>query len=810
MKFRAKSQDELLANTRGHHTSFDRKLLDENILSYAFVALAGILLFLPSIPKFSTEYLGHPACDMNIAYRHYLTFGASSLRRGIIPEWNPYIFCGTPFLPSTCATLHQPLNAICFALFPLPLAANLLIVFHVAVLGLGICYWGRVLGFRPWISALAGILALGSSAVVGRVFAGHFTLLCSLAWTPWLFAAVHSAVRSHDRRVASVALFTALVLLGGHLQIAYYAFLLSIIIFVAANFEEVPKRNRWLHVKWRVLLLAVGGILGAALAAVELGPVLDALHLSARISTPDKAWVRRFSLPYENLLTLTFPNLWGAGLDYLGKWFWWEVSPFCGVSVLLLAVAALFSSQRDRKVLTVPVSVCIVSAMLAVASDLPVLDSLVRFLPGWTALRGHGKIFSFALLTLPLVAARGIDSVLEKDRRTTLALVVMGAILLGSALIVMTGLVDRSLLAYLSADKTLSDRLFGLSPFTADGQKLAVASAFRAALHTLCITCLLLGATYGTWRTLIPPLVAKRFLSLLCIGELAVLALPVANHHFPPKEIPELRQLAKLFESTQEHVRVELIPDGLVNASMSYRLSTPGGNDINVMEPYDTFLAAIDGKPSGEPHLHVRVEHESPLWDFAALRYLVIPSDQQVRAESGLRKAFELGNFVVWERPSALPYAWLVGDARWIANDEKSIREQLEHLATTRSQQVWLIGPKHELPQTTQADDQHVSATRVTLTKIILTPPSSGLVFVAEGYSPHWRARDAAGSPLQVYRANSAFMAIEVPNPTTVTLTYENPWFFWGRLLSTIAVVIFLAVVAYETRQHRRARQASH
>ncbi|MEM3486563.1 MAG: hypothetical protein QXI12_13200, partial [Candidatus Methanomethyliaceae archaeon] len=195
MRFRRTLRSKPLSEGNVTHPALKFGRDFRSALSYGIVCLFTLVVFAPSLPYLTTEYLGHSATDMNIAYRHYLTFGVRWLGSGILPQWNPHIFCGTQFLPSTCATLHHPINALLLITLPLPLAANIIIIIHMMLLGCGVTFWSRTLRLSPIPSALAGILAVSSSGAVGRVFAGHFTIVSTLPWAIWFLALVHNVVR---------------------------------------------------------------------------------------------------------------------------------------------------------------------------------------------------------------------------------------------------------------------------------------------------------------------------------------------------------------------------------------------------------------------------------------------------------------------------------------------------------------------------------------------------------------------------------------------------------------------------------------
>jgi len=784
--------------------SFRRSPTIEMLWPYAAVALGTLLLFIPSLAQWGNNYLGYVGTDMNIAYRHYLTFGVRWLRQGIIPQWNPHIFCGTVFLPSTCATLYHPINLLILTLFPLPLAANLAILFHVAVLGCAVAYWGKLVEITKPLRVVAGILAVASSAVVGRIYAGHFTILCTLPWAICFLASVHAAIRHRPKQWLMAACFAALMLLGGHLQMAYYAFLLGTVVVISALAQEEELDAK--HLGRTMGLYAAACAAAALLAAIELVPVIDTIRTSARVATADTAWIRRFSLPVENLLMLFYPNILGTPSNYMGRWFWWEASPVSGVGVLLLALAPMLILDVDRlRKFGVPLALLGVSTLLAIVMNIPYLADCMRFLPGWRALRGHAKIFAFGQVVLPLLATAGLEALLRGEKRVRDVLLWACFLVgLGAAALV-AGVADNTVLAYARSEGVLRDRLYGPDPFTPSGVQTLSKAVRAAGWHTLVMTLLLGCLTFSMQkfgRIALPMLVST------ILAEGLILSVPLANVNFLPSDQPELSQISSRLKADGRADRIEMLPDGLVNAAMSYDLLTPGGNDVNVSRYYDTFLSAVDRQFGGEPHLHVRALQLSVLWNYAALRYLLIPSNQQVREDVGLAKVQEMGGYTVWERNGTLPYAHMASRIRWVPDDERQIFDALAETTSSRTtEHTILVGNERPLPPLSTQGPKTLRVKRNSPGTIEISVDSAGLLVVAEGYSPHWHAYDATGQALPVMRANGAFLAIPVENASggTVTLRYENPAFFLGRLITFVSIILAcgLAILA-----HRKTRKA--
>jgi hypothetical protein len=770
----------------------------------ALLIVGSLLLFAPSLPWLFSDYLGSPACDMNIAYRHYLRFATRWLHQGVIPQWNPHIFCGTAFLPSTCATLHHPLNAALLYLFPLPFAANLAIIAHTLIFALGVAWWGRLTGLGRWHAAFAGIMAVASGALVPRIFAGHFTIVSTFSAAPWFLSACHATARRQTGWV-SASLWGALMLLGGHLQMAYYGFMLAGVVVIAAGLET-PGRFPAARLGKQLLIYAGVVALAMAVAGLEMLPVADVLRDSARLASPDTSWVRRFSLPPENLLLLLFPDALGQPLTYMGRWFWWEASPYCGVTIIMLLAVFIAAGRGALRSVAVPLAVLAVATLLAVAPAVPVLDRLAMLIPGWTALRGHAKIFMFALVAAALLAAHGLQALGARNQRAWIALRVAALVVGLAALAAAGGLFDAAIMPYASSNDVLASRLSGPDPATPQGVAVLKSSLAGAATHTLVICAVLVALSFaGPWLS--GPK-GQLLLALTCVAELALLALPVCNAHFRPDDPRALWTVAAHLRETRDYGRVELLPTGLVNAAMTPALSTPGGNDVNISAAYNTFLSAVEGRFGGQPHLHVQVQGESPLWDYAALKYILIPQEAAMQDNLPLEKAFEAGNLVAWRRKTALPYAAIFPAARWVADDERAIFAQLTGSDfAQRHEWALLAGKPQPLPAAPQgAGVAGAEATRLSPTEIRVTAGKSGVLVVAEGFSRHWRAQDASGTKLPVYRANGAFLGVPVIRPGEVSLRYANPYFLWGRVVSVVAFLgIIGAVAGTELKRRRKA-----
>jgi hypothetical protein len=776
----------------------------------------GWLLFLPSLSHLGSEYIGSTSTDMARQYRHYFAFFLRSIDQGIWPSWNPFNFCGTPFLPGTGCAAYDPFSFLLY-LFGAPLGVNLSLLFHGMVLSAGMFFWSRLRGCSNIASLLASIAATGSTVFLSRFYAGHYTIATTLAWAPLVFAAQEIVFRRGLSAAPILGLAGALMFSGGHSQYVYYAALL-LSLGVAVRFILLPSTQRG---GWIIRTLgahALAAIIAAGLSAVELLPLLDTVRFSARRAIETPGWMRFFSLPPENLLTLFAPNLFGNPENYWGRWFWWETSLYIGLIPLLLAIAGLRS--RFRRPALDPIPVLVIGALfLAIAGYIPIISQLIAWIPGWALFRGHAKIAAFALLMLSVLAAHGLDEVRKNPSaspaRTALksALTLMVVLFLGNVLVNIDRFAfsSHAMAAWLSLPTQAAERL-NLLPLdtTAKIVRQATLESDRVSV-ALGIALLLSGLAAGLFHlSASTSLARKTQFAIPCLAalELIFLSWSSLNVSFAPDHAMPPAGVQARFRELSQKGRMEFVPGGFINAGMSMAVPMVGGNDVNVPRFYNTYVNALFGTPDGTPNLDVSVRDNTPLLDAAALKFIVMPNRAQAAAIPDMTLFETTPEINIYERTSALPPASVVSRARNIGNTEKEILAALKQPVNFQHEVLLSGAPPQPIESTAPAE----SATPAPIehpgtNEIQVTAPRPGWLVLANSYYPHWKATsDNQAVPL--YRANGAFMAVKADRANQqFVFRYHNPFVTAGRWISLVsALTLIVAGLWYWFLRRRKAQ----
>jgi len=200
----------------------------------------------------------------------------SLLREGRLSLWTPFFYCGSPILALGQAAGLYPPVILSFILLPLWGALQALYASHVFLLTLGMTAYLRRHGIGRFAAGLAALLAV---AVLFRgpmlAAVDHPQFLGCTVWIPWVLLCWEHAIRTHMRRgIAGFALAAAAQWCAGYPD---FGLDLPVVVGVMALV--------WDHGSLRRRLCAlVGGLaLGAALAAVQILPIADAVAESPRV-----------------------------------------------------------------------------------------------------------------------------------------------------------------------------------------------------------------------------------------------------------------------------------------------------------------------------------------------------------------------------------------------------------------------------------------------------------------------------------------------------------------------------------------------
>ena len=393
------------------------------------LAFAFGLLILLRVLVFRTGWAWN-AGDLWDHYEPLNRYAVERIQSGGMPLWNPFMFSGAPFLGTAQPAVFSPAHLL-FQTARLSTAFGAVFLIQPFLAGLGAFLWACALGARRSGALAAAAVYAGSGMIILRIPHGHPVIQGGYAWLPWLALALST------RSGVLLGAVTALIFTSGHAQPMGYAALMGLawLSFVGAG-----------HAPARLLRLATATILGLALAAPALLPVIEMAVRSVR-GASDPLVAMSYSWPPAYLAALVRPLHFGnpiVGTFHVPdhpSYFFEFCSVYMGLAGLALAffgvvrvivprrgerpaVAGAPRSPAVRPVVMALVLGAVLAAALAFGEHTFIYPALLKLLPPLGMLRAPARFFVLLALVVSVLAARGIAGLRIRGLGTACLLVI--------------------------------------------------------------------------------------------------------------------------------------------------------------------------------------------------------------------------------------------------------------------------------------------------------------------------------------------------------------------------------------------------
>ncbi len=723
--------------------------------------------------------LGEDAADMHL---RWLRFAVSSVREGRFPLWNPYLFSGQPLVANPQAALFYPPTWLTL-LMPVTQGLSLIAVLHLWLGGVGLYGWLRAEGASRVGSLFGAVVFTFSGYFSVRMRAGHIGVITTQAWLPvllWAYrrAVAHPSARRAWRVAVLGGLPVGLSILAGHsASFVYVALgLAAYALFCAGRaWRDAPSaRAAWLPLAWLVVMLLVG----AAVAAVQLLPMLEYTARTTRQVAPSYEFAARFSWPPGYLLTLLIPNFFGEPIQtgYWGDGIHHEFMFYVGILPLLLALLGV--GRKRRHLTRFLFGLGLGSLLLALGSYGPLHPLFYRFFPLFRMMRAParaGFLFTLACAALSGLVLDGEERgrLLRPLTRPTVLLVAGGAV----GLI----LLDFVMFAWGRDSNPAAGRLWH------QANQVALFLLFfllSAGLLTAWRSASSRGgeAGLGRFRWMALGLV---LLDLWTYGSSTVEVV----------DVPERAGWRVAARAVEDPQAARVLPWGLSDVEqsggMDFGLRTVFGYDPLVLQRYQTF---IDSRP----------DPRARTYDLLNAGYVMAlaPLDLPEASDSpdAPRLLVQEAGAWVYERPGALPRAWIAPEVRVMAAAAMLARihePDFDPRATVLVEQP-LVCPNDGTAGT--VDSVRDEGNRIEAN----VRGGGGVLVLSEVAYPGWQAA-VDGQPASLVRVDYLLRGLCVPpGEHRIELWYDPPLLKVGLVVTGLTLFALIGAVSLPWIQRRR------
>jgi hypothetical protein len=370
-----------------------------------------------------TLFWGLPA----LQFYPWRSYAFDMVRELQLPLWNVYNGGpgGAPLLANYQTAVFYPPNWL-HLILPHVTAMNLLAVGHIVWAAIGMWAFGRASElprFGRGVSMLA--FALGGY-LVARI--GSFPSVAAASWLPWMLVAVRRLMaRSRCDDLVILAVATGFLLLAGHAQTAYYVLLASGLYALWLGIGQRSSGVRTRLRRW--MLILVGILLGAGVAAVQLAPTADLLLRSDRAAGLDYGWTTNFSFSLARGLTLFAPNLYGTPADgsYITEGAYFEDAAYIGLPPLVAALFGGLAWWRSRRAGDQPpalrdvpfwLGLGLLAFLIALGKNGPLFPLLYQVVPTFKSFQGPVRWLLLTVFALSYLGGVGVSYGWHKGRWT--------------------------------------------------------------------------------------------------------------------------------------------------------------------------------------------------------------------------------------------------------------------------------------------------------------------------------------------------------------------------------------------------------
>ena len=733
--------------------------------------------------------------DQYVAGYSFRLYGAEMFRAtGHIPQWNPYLFGGLPFIAAMHGDIFYPTAWLRWFL-PVDTAMNLGFAVHLVLAGFAMYLLLRALG-GSWAAGIVGGVGYELTGIVASlVKPGHDGKLFVSALAPLAFLALVKAVR--DRNPAGYALLALVVglgLLSPHYQMTYYLLVAAGLwtLYLAFFAPERPTRREGAV----VVALALGAVLlGVALSAVQALPFLSYIPFSPRGAGGGSGgweYAVSYSLPPEELVTTILPQFNGVLESYWGRNFFKLHTEYLGAAVVALAVLGLGDRTRASTVRALAV-IAALFLLVALGGHTPFYTLWYEVMPMMKKVRAPGMAFYLVALPVAIWAGFGADRLLRGEvtvKALAIPLGVIGAI----ALLGVMGVLGSVGTLFASAEQ--APRLAANAPELRIG-----------ALRLLVFVAIAGAAFWAVATGKLRGVAAAGALAVVVVADLWSIDRRFFDYKASASELFADDPITTRLKQEPKPYRV--LDAGVYQGSvlMAHSVQTVLGYHGNEVRFYDDLLGGKNvWRNIGNPNLH----------DLLAVRFLLLPDTQSVPGFHRILEPTPTAHGSVgalYRRDTAPRYVRVLPSAAKLPEDQlvPTVIDPrfpvngvvvFPESASVSPAQIRAGGPDTTSVQA-RLTEWKPGSMRVALTG---SDTATRYLLVSETWYKDWHAL-VDGRPAPVLRGDHALVTVALPpGAREVALDFASPEYARGKLISLVAFLAIVGLWSWTVVRRRRPR----
>lgn len=757
-------------------------------------------------PALAGKFLVNPYSDQYIAGYAFREFARSHFERfGEIPQWNPYLFGGMPFVDAMHGDTFYP-TALLRILVGTDTGMTWGLLLHVFLAGLFTFVFLRAIGLSFFAAVIGGVAYQMGGNVAGLVSPGHDGKMFIAALLPLALFYVVRGVR--DGKKASwgaLAIVVGLAVLSPHPQLLQYMLLVTgaFALFMALGYgsdEPLARRVGFTRLGAALGAVAVGMVMGA----IQFWPVKTYEPFSPRAG--GKGWEHAvsYSLPPEEALNFVVPQFTGILDKYWGRNGIHFHSEYIGAAVLFLAGLALgaWTLRSHKRVVWFFVATFIVTLLWAMGGYTPFYSIVYALVPGTKYFRAPSTMLYVVSFCTAVLAAFGAERVVRLENRRRYAL---------------GWIVTALLIGVLGASGALTNVGVSIAGAERADYVMANDAALRiGALRSMVFILMAVAVAFvvstrrvsrdlgGVLLILIVALdcgsVLRQYWKFSQPAEITYATNPVLDYL---KKQPGPFRVLSFQTAPSDGVHDPLLNyDGL----MIHGIASVLGYHGNELGAYDRLAGRDDG---------FRQVANPNFWRLLNMRYVLTNSPENIgikelKQVAGPARDASGSELYLHEIPFETSYAWVT--PAMAKADESSVmatvldpRFDVRRATVFDSSAAVQVTPLTTLPEplSIKAAVKEYAPGRATI-ELDSPAPAGSALMISENWYPGWTAT-VDGKPATIGKAAVSLMAVALPaGARSIQLVFTNPAYHTGKTVTFMAVAAALLMLGAGALLDRR------
>lgn len=770
---------------------------------YAAATLAFVVVLFHKFIFSNAMLLGSDTIQAGVFFRDLMVSYFKS--HGSVPPWNPFIFCGMPFVDAFHGDIFYLPTFILKIIFPLPRALGWGLILHIYLAGLFAYMCARGFGLSKVASAFAGVSYMLAGFLVSWVAPGHDGKIFVATLFPLAFHFLNQGTLSFRLKwFLLLGLTITLIILTPHPQMAYFTlwalggFFIYRIVFMLR--DKIAKMKVALTAAMFVLAIMIG-LLGSAIQFYPGYKYIQEFSPRAGEGAEGRSgyeWATSWSMHMEELVGQFIPffsgvddQKWEGG--YWGRNSFKDNTEYSGFFPIFLGIIGIALFRRRETWFLLGLGVF--ALIYALGGTTPLFYLFYAVIPNVSKMRAPSMIMFLFGFSFSMLAAFGIDALIrlrsEGKARVKDAL--------HKWLMIVSAIVTVKALLFLVAGKALSSLYTSIfySGISADNVQMMQGNIPTVTISFWLIAALCWATTflirgYVTGSAGRIALFGLIFVSLIDLWRVDFRFIDTAdyNRYFPKAPVVER------LKSEKEPVRVMDLTRQTFSSKDYFALNGIEqlvGYHGAQLKSFDEFIGGLTySRLVSKGGINLRPFH------LTGTKYIILDRGTQMPENLGLRKVYD-NEVVVYETPRPMRRASIYHAYQLASNAPSDLDllysenfPYMNVLLLSEAPEYTPTLPDSGSPETVEITEHDIARQ---VYKVQMAAP--GLLFISENYFPGWKVR-VDGVEKKLLKAHYTFRAVSLDKGShEVEVYWDWPRYSNSRLVTILTVIVScLGVVA--------------